>query len=197
MYYYIDSNGQQQGPVAANDLPRNGVTPQTPVWRQGMSGWQQAGTVAELSAVFAPQQPTYAPQQPIYAPQQPIYALQQPTYAPQQPTYAPQQPKNGFEWFVKAVKQYVDFSGRARRKEYWYFTLFYLIFGIVTCYIGFLALLLPSLAVGVRRLHDIGKSGWFLLLALIPIVGSIILIVWLCEDSQPGVNEWGVNPKGF
>ena len=63
MYCFLDSNGQQQGPVAANDLPRYGVTPQTLVWRQGMSGWQVAGNIAELSAVFAPPQPRNAQQQ--------------------------------------------------------------------------------------------------------------------------------------
>ena len=120
-------------------------------------------------------------------------------------------------WYLKVLKQYVDFSGRARRKEYWMFTLFnvviliplYLIVvagaalgsnGLVAIgailYIGYaFAIIIPSLAVCVRRLHDIGKSGWYYLIGFIPLVGAIILIVWFCTDSQTGENEWGSNPK--
>ena len=114
--------------------------------------------------------------------------------------------------FIEAVKSvfshYVDFSGRARRSEYWYFFLFTLLVNVVTRglavavdtlsfvqIIASLAMLLPGLAVAVRRLHDIGKSGWCLLFVLIPLVGSIILIVWYCKDSQPGDNQYGPNPK--
>lgn len=115
--------------------------------------------------------------------------------------------------FTDAVKsclsQYAGFQGRARRSEYWYFCLFNIILsvvvGIVVAITGLkilstlvsLALLLPGLAVGARRLHDIGKSGWWLLLSLVPIVGGIILIVWCCKDSDPGMNQYGSNPKGF
>ena len=112
------------------------------------------------------------------------------------------------------LSKYVDFTGRARRSEYWWFVLFGFLVGIVTSILdgilgtgyddttggvvnslGNLALLLPSLAVGVRRLHDIGKSGWWLLLWLIPIIGWIILIVWFCKDSDQGSNEHGPSPK--
>lgn len=113
------------------------------------------------------------------------------------------------EWFIKCIKQYADFKGRARRKEYWMFTLFDLIFTIAAMLIDAilwaelpifetlfgLFILIPSLAVEVRRLHDIGKSGWMILIALIPIVGIIWLIVLLCKDSEPGSNNWGDNPK--
>jgi uncharacterized membrane protein YhaH (DUF805 family) len=110
-------------------------------------------------------------------------------------------------WYLKVLRQCVDFSGRARRKELWMFTLFNFIFGIVAVILDWVfgielieraysfAVLLPGLAVGVRRLHDIGKSGWYCLLALIPVVGWIILLIWYCEDSQAGENKWGVNPK--
>jgi len=64
---------------------------------------------------------------------------------------------------------------------------------IYVCY--FFAIFVPSLAVAVRRLHDIGKSGWYLFFGFIPIVGGIILLVWACQDSQPGINEYGTNPK--
>ena len=108
---------------------------------------------------------------------------------------------------VKSVlSKYVDFSGRARRSEYWYFTLAYsivaIIVGIIASVTGIkilssilsLAVLLPSLAVGARRLHDIGKSGWWLLLCCTGI-GAIIVLIWSIKDSQPGENQYGPNPK--
>lgn len=120
--------------------------------------------------------------------------------------------------FMTAVRtclsKYVDFSGRARRSEYWYFALFGFLLGIVTSILdgilgtgydtgsggllnslGSLALLLPSLAVGARRLHDTGRSAWWLLLIFVIIVGWIILLVWYCTDSKPGDNQYGPNPK--
>lgn len=118
------------------------------------------------------------------------------------------------EWYLKVLKQYADFNGRARRKEYWMFVLFNVIFtiaaaildnvlGIAIEGIGYgpiyfiyaLGILIPSLAVAVRRLHDIGKSGWMIFIVLIPIIGSIWLLVLLVKDSQPGENEYGPNPK--
>lgn len=113
------------------------------------------------------------------------------------------------EWFIKCIKQYADFKGRARRKEYWMFTLFYSIFTIAAMLIDAilweelpifetlfgLFILIPSFAVEVRRLHDIGKSGWMLLIVLIPIVGAIWLLILFCKDSEPGSNNWGDNPK--
>ncbi len=117
-------------------------------------------------------------------------------------------------WYLKCWNQYADFSGRARRKEYWIFSLIngviiiilyilqmvmiestlWLIFPIVF-FLYALAVFLPSLAVNIRRLHDIGKSGWWYLIYLIPIIGSIWLLVLMCLDSEPGENQWGENPK--
>lgn len=118
------------------------------------------------------------------------------------------------EWYLKVLKQYSDFNGRARRKEYWMFTLFNVIFavaamvldnvlGIAFESIGYgpiyglyiLAVLVPGLAVGVRRLHDIGKSGWWLLVGLIPLIGTIWLIILLATEGTRGDNEYGPNPK--
>ena len=106
------------------------------------------------------------------------------------------------------VKNYANFSGRARRSEYWYFVLANFIFGAVTGMLSIeipevmylvwiigVALLIPSLAVCVRRLHDIGKSGWWYLIGLIPYIGAIVLVVFFVKDSQPGENKWGANPK--
>lgn len=117
--------------------------------------------------------------------------------------------------FVDAVKiclteKYCDFNGRARRSEYWWFCLcnfvlsyvVNLIGGLISPTVGMvltcivtLGLLLPGLGVCVRRLHDIGKSGWLVLLSLIPLVGAIILIVWFCKDSDRGSNAYGPSPK--
>lgn len=119
------------------------------------------------------------------------------------------------EWFLKVVRDnYANFNGRARRKEYWMFTLFNFIFAAVAAIldnitglavegIGYgaiysiyaLATFIPGLAVLVRRLHDVGKSGWMFLIALIPLIGSIWLLVLLVTDSKPGENKWGPNPK--
>lgn len=109
-------------------------------------------------------------------------------------------------------KKYCCFQGRARRAEYWYWALFLFIFdaavGLVlgltgmspekiSTFMGFisLGLFLPGLGVTVRRLHDIGKSGWGILINLIPLVGFIIYLVWVLKDSQPGENKYGPNPK--
>ena len=117
--------------------------------------------------------------------------------------------------FVDAVKiclteKYCDFNGRARRSEYWWFCLcnfvlsyvVNLIGGLISPTVGMvltcivtLGLLLPGLGVCVRRLHDIGKSGWLVLLSFIPLVGAIILIVWCCKDSDRGQNQYGPSPK--
>ncbi len=111
----------------------------------------------------------------------------------------------------RALNKYCCFSGRASRSEYWWWILFSFIVNtalnyiflfissaetaVMVCGIVGLALLLPSLGLCVRRLHDIGKSGWWWLLALIPIVGAIILIVWFCKDSQPTENQYGPIPN--
>jgi len=105
------------------------------------------------------------------------------------------------------LSQYAGFTGRARRSEYWYWTLAYLIAYIVAVIldsiIGIqvftivlaLAAIVPSIAVGVRRLHDTDKSGWWILIGLIPIIGTIVLIVFFVTDSGPD-NQYGPNPKG-
>lgn len=114
------------------------------------------------------------------------------------------------EWYLKVVKEnYANFEGRARRSEYWYFVLVNLLISIVLGVIDYvigsdigiirgiysLAVLVPSIAVAVRRLHDIGKSGWFLFVVLIPIAGAIWLLVMLCKEGDTGPNEYGADPK--
>lgn len=121
------------------------------------------------------------------------------------------------EWYTEVLKKYAVFSGRARRKEYWVFTLvstvISIILGIIDASLGAamglddkdgigllgalysLAVLLPSLAVTVRRLHDTGRSGWWILIGIVPCVGFIVLIIFLVQDSQPDANQYGPNPK--
>ena len=117
-------------------------------------------------------------------------------------------------WYLAVLKKYAVFGGRARRKEYWYFYLFNILIFIVLSIIDgvtrnlvpgaglgllgglySLAVLIPGFAVAVRRFHDIGKSGWWLLIALVPLVGAIVFLVFTVQDSQPGENQYGPNPK--
>lgn len=114
--------------------------------------------------------------------------------------------------FMEAIehvfKNYAVFQGRARRSEYWYFALFHsgitLAFsllsftglGVLLLGIYSLATLIPGLAAAVRRMHDVGRSGVWLLMALAPLFGWIFLVVWMSQDSQPGSNRYGPNPKG-
>lgn len=112
------------------------------------------------------------------------------------------EPKNGFEWFVSAIKKYATFSGRARRKEFWYFMLFYVGGSIILSAIGnamnmYLlqvlfawALFLPSLAVCVRRMHDTNRSGWWILL-------PIVNLIFYLQDTVPGDNRFDASPKSF
>ena len=97
---------------------------------------------------------------------------------------------------------YTNFSGRARRSEFWWWTLFAFLMGILTVipilgWLIALAMLLPNLAMQVRRLHDTGHSGWWWFIGLIPIIGFIVLLIFYVTDSKPGPNQWGPNPKGI
>lgn len=110
-------------------------------------------------------------------------------------------------WYLEVLKKYAVFSGRARRQEYWMFFLVNFIVSVVLAIIGWtidmaflqslytLAVLLPGLGVTVRRLHDTGRSGWWILIGLVPLVGTIVLLVFMASDSQPGNNQYGPNPK--
>jgi uncharacterized membrane protein YhaH (DUF805 family) len=116
-------------------------------------------------------------------------------------------------WYVEVLKKYAVFEGRARRSEYWFFFLFNFLIslgisivvgvlssaaGVDLSFLSFvyaLAVLIPSIAVAVRRLHDTDRSGWWILISLIPCVGTIILLVFLVQDSTPGPNRFGANPK--
>jgi len=124
------------------------------------------------------------------------------------------------KWFIKCIGQYADFSSRAIRKEYWMFKLysilvfllsiiFCVLLAVVLCetntedslwlvlvpIIVYLLFIIPSLAVAVRRMHDVGQSGWFLFINLIPSIGTLVYFIFTLFDSQSHENKWGVNPK--
>ena len=118
-------------------------------------------------------------------------------------------------WYMEALRKYATFTGRARRKEFWFFQLFVLLiafaltlvdrlFGVFDAESGMgllsglfsLGMFLPNLAVSVRRLHDTDRSGWWLLLCFLPIIGIIVLLVFFCLDGTRGANRFGDNPKG-
>jgi uncharacterized membrane protein YhaH (DUF805 family) len=106
------------------------------------------------------------------------------------------------EHFIGALKKYADFTGRARREEYWMFVLIYMIISIILTVLGLttisalvgLGLLIPNLSIGARRLHDTSRSGWWQLIAIIPVIGFIVLIIFLAQDSHDS-NDYGANPK--
>jgi uncharacterized membrane protein YhaH (DUF805 family) len=123
-------------------------------------------------------------------------------------------------YYIKVLQQYADFNGRARRKEYWIYKIINSIIGGLLFFLDYLLgttidfldlgegnslgilylvyalfVFIPGLAVAVRRLHDVGKSGWMLLIALIPLIGAIWLLVLYLTDSNPGENKYGPNPK--
>jgi len=116
-------------------------------------------------------------------------------------------------WYFQVLKKYVVFDGRARRREYWYFVLFNIIIafvlGIIDGFVGFatdgglgvlsgiytLAILLPGIGVSIRRLHDTGRSGWWLFINLVPLIGGLIVLLFMVGDSQKGTNQYGPSPK--
>ncbi len=124
------------------------------------------------------------------------------------------------KWYLAALKNYAGFSGRARQREYWMFILFYVIFAIVAVILDNVlgiatestifddevikhgpvsslynvAMIIPSWAVTVRRLHDVGKSGWTVFIVLIPIIGMIWFLIYMIIDSDPGENKYGAKP---
>lgn len=116
------------------------------------------------------------------------------------------------EWMILPFRRFAEFTGRSRRQEFWMFTLFSIIAAIAAALIDFmfgfapeengplgivvsLVFLVPSISVSIRRLHDVARTGWWLLLVLVPIIGWIVLIVWNCTDGTRGTNRFGPDPK--
>ncbi len=116
-----------------------------------------------------------------------------------------------FDWYLRGLQRYIQFTGRAGRAEFWYYILVYiliilvlraidgLLFGVnagngVLTWLFWLFSIMPNLAIGARRLHDTGRSGWWLLLSLIPIIGLIVLIIWFVSRGAEGDNAFGPAP---
>lgn len=112
--------------------------------------------------------------------------------------------------YLNVLKKYAVFNGRASRKELWMFTLFNIIIGLalyfvaifshifvvfIFYYLYYLAMVIPGIAVGIRRFHDTNHSAWWILIGLIPIIGVVVILVFFVMDSQPGQNQYGPNPK--
>ena len=187
-----------RAPITARRIRRIPVT--TPATPQPEPGWYPDPSNPSQLQYWDGSAWTAQPAQPQY-PVAPAYPAQQDS-----------QPAQGTMSLPDAVRtclnKYVDFSGRARRSEYWWFALSIFIVYLVASFLGravsagvlladlvALGLFLPSLAVAVRRLHDTNRSGWFYLISLIPLVGTIILIVFMCQESVRGPNRYGPSPK--
>lgn len=119
------------------------------------------------------------------------------------------------KWYLKVLKQYADFTGRARRQEYWMFALFNIIIIVALVFLSgmigsatnsedlmsiplliyYVGIIIPSLAVAVRRLHDQNKSGWYYLVTFIPFIGGIWLLILMCTEGDSGPNQYGPDPK--
>ncbi|AIV05671.1 membrane protein [Vibrio harveyi] len=119
-------------------------------------------------------------------------------------------------WYLTAIKKYINFGGRARRKEYWYFFLFNILISLVLCFIDIttgnydpetgygllssiyaLAVFIPGITVGVRRLHDTGRTGWWSLIAFVPLIGILVLLCFCASKGDTGRNQYGSDPKEF
>jgi uncharacterized membrane protein YhaH (DUF805 family) len=219
--YYLDGARNQQGPVPTDEIARlirgGTIRRDTMVWCAGMPEWSPSGQVGDFAPLFAQAAPPPRPPGPPPAafPAAPPMRRTVPNAGGHQgqvrQAQAPQYNSSQSMGFGGAIKtcfsKYVEFKGRAGRPEYWWWALFNVLVsfgtaavdlaiaaaggpGVVSNLVG-LALFLPSLAVGARRLHDTDRRGWWLLLWLIPLIGWIILIVFLCQRGTEGPNRFG------
>ena len=187
MTWYLIINNKQVGPMSETDvqdrLKRGEINPQTFAWTEGLPGWAMLGS-PQLMAGKSPQYMT--------PPALPINGMA---------SNEPSGNRNILDYYLGAFKKYATFAGRARRSEYWYFSLMNMIvsfaIGFVMAFVGVPALsglyslfaFLPAIAVSVRRAHDVNRSGWFL---LIPIYGIIMMFM----KGTEGPNKFGDDPKG-
>lgn len=191
-YYAVE--GTSKGPVSQSEFEElvatGTIRSDTLVWQEGMEDWLPYGRAGGDAAAAVAQPP-----------HRPVSDMDDPARA-------------DANTFIGALKdgfgRYVDFKTRSTRAQYWWWTLWMILLSIggvvVDTMLGMgesgpvnsllsLATLLPSIAVGVRRLHDIGRSGWWFLIVLVPIIGWIVLIVFYCTKSQEGPNQWGPEPQ--
>lgn len=207
--WFYASQGEQKGPIDAAELDMligtDTIGPDTLIWRDGMTDWQPAAAAlpdelmpSAWSRPSTPPPPPPSPARDMTGPAGTQQSWDQPS---------PEHPVKMMDAVRTCFNKYAHFRGRARRPEFWYFALFnfiaQLVLGLIDSVVfGLgdvsplsnlygLAVLVPSLAVGARRLHDTGRSGWWQLLVLIPIVGIIVLIVWWASRGKDEANEYG------
>ena len=216
--YYLDATRNQRGPVPGDEIARlirsGTIRRDTMIWCAGMPDWQPAGQVNDFASLFAraAPPPRVPPSRGSFAGAAPL----QPTTSMRRAQSGHIEPRMGLGTAIATCfRKYVDFTGRARRKEYWYWHLFYwlVIVGLVLLdvimvrvgappvftFVAVLAILvffLPTLAGTVRRLHDTDHSGWMIFISWIPIVGPIIFIVFMCKRGTEGPNRFGPDPLG-
>lgn len=154
---------------------------------------EQAAPVAPTPTYASSESTTAAHAQKTETPQYPTY--------PSELTFIPYIGNEQFNYFLRVLRRAFDFNTRSTRAEFWWFTLFEFVtaFGIALI-VPFLSplysllLLIPAIAVFIRRLHDIGKSGWWLLLIFVPLIGAIVLLVFMIKETQQTENQWGAVP---
>lgn len=149
----------------------------------------------------------------LYYGEQPLRSHFRPAEIEPAPHIQGKQKGDKMNWYLTVLKKYAEFSGRARRKEYWMFALMNFLISILISIVGAvigdtdgliavslsgvyaLFIFIPSLAVTVRRLHDTNKSGWWILITLVPLIGGLVLLIFMIMDSDPNTNAYGANPK--
>ncbi len=149
----------------------------------------------------------------LYYGDQPLRSHFRPAETEPAPDIQGKQKGDKMNWYLTVLKKYADFSGRARRKEYWMFVLMNFLVSILISFVGAvigdtdgliavslsgvyaLFIFIPSLAVTVRRLHDTNKSGWWILITFVPLIGGLVLLIFMIMDSDPNTNAYGANPK--
>lgn len=149
----------------------------------------------------------------LYYGEQPLRSHFRPAETEPAPDIQGKQKGDKMNWYLTVLKKYADFSGRARRKEYWMFVLMNFLVSILISIVGAvigdtdgliavslsgvyaLFIFIPSLAVTVRRLHDTNKSGWWILITFVPLIGGLVLLIFMIIDSDPNTNAYGANPK--
>ncbi len=174
-----------------------------------MINCKHCGQPVDDSSAFCPKcgqkiekfgQSAYQQTPPPHGPQTPPYGGQQQYQKPPYTT-TPNGMKIRNMDMLEACKlywtKYADFEGRARRTEFWWSQLMVFVISLLLSwtFIVPLAMVIPSLAITARRLHDIGKSGWWMLISLVPIAGSIVLLIWECKEGDIGRNQYGEDPK--
>jgi uncharacterized membrane protein YhaH (DUF805 family) len=208
--WFYASQGEQKGPIDAAELDMligtDTIGPDTLIWRDGMTDWQPAA--AALPDALMPSAWS-RPATPPPPPPSPAREMTRPAGTAQSRGQAPSgHPTQMMDAVRTCFNKYASFRGRARRPEFWYFALFNFIAQLVLSVVDImllgagsdfsplssiysLAVFIPALAVGARRLHDIGRSGWWQLIMLIPLIGIIVLIVWWASRGNDGVNKYG------